>query len=217
MISETEHNQAFGDSIVCLDCGTPKSPDAFATNEDTGEHSAVCVPCVKKRMAIAEIVVTPEDHLLSRYDQHLKDLRDTHENQIVPGIRKAVDVLGESPQEVAARMVLELDNPAKAEGLSDADREVLKALPKNRKLISTFLKMLQDAQTIADQQLASAGNPYDGMNADDLRGMMLKGATDHAANDVQLRGQLIRAFLDRCPTFLDEVMAAASERGLIPA
>jgi len=217
MISETPNSQAFGDDIVCVDCGLPKSPESFATNEDTGERSVVCVPCVKKRMTVAEIVVTPEDHLLSRYDKHLQELRETHENQIVPGIRKATELLGESPQEVMARMIKELDDPASVNEQEGIDPELAKALPKNRKLIATYLKMLQEAQAIADRQLAEAGNPYDNMSPEDLRAMMLKGATDHAATDEQLRGQLIRAFLDRCPTFLEEVVSAANERGLVLA
>jgi len=216
MISETPNSQAFGDDIVCMDCGVPKSPESYAINEDTGERSVVCVPCVKKRITVAEIVVTPEDHLLSRYDKHLQELRDTHENQIVPGVRKAVDILGETPQEVMARMIKELDDPGSVEEIEGLDPEIAKALPKNRKLIATFTKMLQDAQVIADRQLAEAGNPYSNLSPEDLRGMMLKGATDHAANDKDLRGQLIRAFLDRCPTFLEEVVSAASERGMVP-
>jgi hypothetical protein len=217
MILETQQDQAFGDNIVCLDCGIPKLLEAFANDESTDEPSAVCVSCVKKRITVAEIVVTPEDHLLGKYDRHLQELRNTHENQIVPGVRAAVDILGESPLEVMARMVKELDDPASCEDLEGIDPELAKALPKNRKLIANYLKMLMDAQVIADRQLAEAGNPYANMSPDDLRGMMLKGTTDHASNDTQLRMQLIRSFLDRCPTFLEEVVSAANERGLVPA
>jgi len=209
VISESQQAQAFGSDIVCFECGIPKDPAKF--NKD----SVVCKHCTPKVAARSEKSISAQDHFHSRYSSTLKELTDSCDPQIIPGVQRAMEILKRSPQEILAEQLLELLDPASAlldpEVAEGLDPDALKALPKDRKLIHQYLKTLQDAQMRADEQLSTAGNPFENMTAEDLRAMMLKGATDHCAEDRDMRLQLIRAFMDRVPTFLDEVMLVAKD------
>lgn len=206
MIAESQESQAFGERIVCFECGIPHMPDAFVGD------SVVCQDCTPKVIKRNEAEITPEDYLLSKFEKQLNALKQTAEPQLVPGVQRARDVLGRSPQEIMAEQVKAILSPLDAAGgIENLTPEQLAALPVDRKLLSRYLKMLQDAQVEADKQLSDAGNPYGNMTPDELRGVMLKGATEHAAADIELRMKLIRAMAQQCDTFFDEVQLVAQD------
>lgn len=190
--------------VVCLECGLPKKPDHYVTG------SAVCKRCTPVVLKRAEMPISAEDRFRDRYEKQLAELRQTAQNQMVTGVHKGMEILGESPQEIMATMINEMRG--NAPGQEDLSPEMVAALPKDYKTIGHFLKMLQEAQTISDKQLSDAGNPFEQMSSDDLRAMMLKGATDHIQSDCELRLQVIRSFMDTIPTFLNEVMQIAREK-----
>lgn len=154
------------------------------------------------------MVITPEDHARNDFTAQLVEMRKTADPQIVNGVQKAQQILGESPQEIMAKCVNELRNPGSDR--ADLSPEQLAALPKDYKLIGSYLKMLQEAQVIHDKDL-TGNNPFGDASPEDLRATMLKGALDYSSEDVDLRKRLIRAFLERCPTFIEEVLEVANE------
>ncbi|MCP4507037.1 MAG: hypothetical protein GY826_11680 [Fuerstiella sp.] len=209
MVSEAQQNQIFGADIVCSECGVPKAPDAF------NEASAVCKGCTPKVIRRQEVVITPEEHHQNEFTAQLRELRKTSEPQIVNGIQKALDLLGESPQEIAAQCIIELKNPG--QGRSDLSPEQIAALPKDYKTIGAFTRMLQEAQIIHDKDLDGSNNPFEDMTPEQLRATMLQGAIDHAERNRELRIKLIRAFADRCPSFFEEVTEVAQSLAEVAA
>lgn len=207
MITASQKSQAFGEKrIVCVDCGMPLEVDAFA------EGAVLCANCTSRELKRRETLITPEDYVKSHYEAKLQELHATAEPNLVPGIQAAQEKLGCSPSEVIADQINALLAPEKAlGGAGSLTADQLAALPIDRKLVIQASKMLQDAQIVADSQLKDAGNPYSNIHPDELRGVMLQGATDHAANDRDLRLQLIRTMADRVDTFFDEVMEVAQE------
>jgi len=215
MIAESQESQAVGERIVCFECGMILLPEDFPGD------SIVCQDCTPKVIKRREAVVTPEDYLLSKFEKQINALKETAEPQLVPGVQRASAILGRSPQEIMAEQVKAILSPLDAAGgIGNLTSEQLAALPVDRKLLSRYLKMLQDAQVEADKQLSDTGNPYGNMTPDELRGVMLKGATEHAAADIELRMKLIRAMAEQCDTFFDEVQLVAQdlarENGAIP-
>lgn len=200
----TADENQIADVVVCLECGLPKGRQQYVNG------SAVCKRCTPVVLKRAEMPISAEDRFRDRYEKQLAELRQTAQNQMVTGVHKGIDILGESPQEIMATMINEMRG--NAPGQEELSPEMVAALPKDYKTIGHFLKMLQEAQTISDKQLSDAGNPFEQMSSDDLRAMMLKGATDHIKSDCELRLQVIRSFMDTIPTFLNEVMQVAGER-----
>ena len=202
-------SQQFGDNIVCLECGVPKEPDKFPAD------SAICRHCTPKVLKRAELPISPHDRFADRYDQQLKKLRETSQNQMINGVHKGLEILDESPQEIMATLINEMRGVAPGQdGLS---AEQIAALPKDYRTIGVYLKLFQVAQAISDKQLSDHGNPFETMKAEDLRAMMLKGTCDHIRSDCELRLQVIRTFVEEIPTFLNEVMQVAAEKEAIVA
>ena len=141
-------------------------------------------------------VITPEEVYRGTFQDAMKELRNSSEPLLISGVQRAMEKLGQSPQEMMADLVLE---PNDTQGL-----------PKNNKLIAYLLELLQDAQIIHDNQLSGA-DPFDGMEVEELRATILKGTIEHAKSDKDLRAHMIGAFLDACPTFLDEVLEVAEK------
>lgn len=202
--AENADRHKFGDNRrACGQCGIPKEFDKF-----TG-HSVVCKACTTHLMKIEGVVVTPEDHHNNAFRGKLSELRKNSEPQIVNGIQSAVSLLGRTPQEIAAECVNAMLDPAG--GRSDLTPEQIAAIPIDYKTVGGFLKMLQEAQIFHDKQL-EGNNPFDDVDAEELRSVILQGTIDQAQDDRELRLQLIRAFADRCNTFFDEVLEVAKER-----
>ena len=204
MISKSQQTHAFGDFIVCDECGIPKPPEKFA------KGSVICKgACVKRvRLRNKLSLVTPEDQFLSKYDQHLKELRNTRHNHTIDSADKAIGILGETPAEKAAHCVNQMMNPV---GDDDLSAEQIAALPKDYKTIGHFLKLINDTVTNADRQLADVGNPFADMTHKDLRGIVMKTVTEESRTDQSLRMDMIRSLIQTCPTFLDEVTLVAKE------
>lgn len=196
--------QQFGQNRVCEECGIAKDPDAAFSRD-----SVVCKTCVPKVLKRREASISIEEHRKNEFSGKLRELRKSGEPQVVNGIRKALDILGESPQEVAAKCVVELRDPGK--GRADLSPEQLAALPVDYKVLHGYLRMLQEAQVIHDKQL-EGHNPFEDMSADELRSVVLKGTIDQCKTDRDLRMQLIRAFSTACSTFFEEVMEVAQEQ-----
>ena len=202
MVSESQISQEFGKDIVCVECGVPKPPKKF--NDD----SVVCKSCTPKVMKRQEVTISADEHARNDFTSQLVEMRKTADPQIVTGVQKALEILGQSPQEVMAEVILEMRNPSKDR--NDLSMEQLAAMPVDFKTIGHYLKMLQEAQKIHDEDLKGA-NPFGNATPEDLRATMLQGAIEHSADDISLRKQLIHGFLERCPTFIAEVLEVAEQ------
>lgn len=199
---EPEVHRLSSTKRFCAECGITKLRGLFA------ENSVVCKECVKRRLKLESVVISPEDHYTNAFKNRLSELRRTSEPQIANGVQEAMEILGCTPQEIAATCVKAMLNPGK--GRKDLSEEQIKSIPVDYKTVQGFLKMLQEAQIIHDKQL-EGNNPFEGVDAEELRAVVLNGTIDQAQHDKELRLQLIRAFAARCSTFFDEVMEIAQE------
>jgi hypothetical protein len=205
VISKAQQTHAFGDKmIVCDECGIPKPPEKFAV--DSVVCKGACADRVMLRRKLS--LTTPQDQFLSKYEQHLKELRNTRHNHTIDSADKAIGILGETPAEKAAHCVNQLMNPVGDEDLSE---EQIAAMPKDYKTIGHFLKLINDTVVNADKQLADVGNPFADMTHKDLRGIVMKTVTEEAKSDQSLRLDMIRTLMQTCSTFLEEVTLVAKE------
>jgi len=202
MVTELQQQQAFGANIVCEQCGVPLPPSKFDGD------SIVCQPCMKQLAKRQEVLITPEDAQQNRISQKLEELRKTSDPSVINGYDKAEDILGCSPQEIAAEILMEMRDPGR--GRSDLTEEQRAALPKDYKTMKGYTDILQKAQFKRDEQLIGT-DPFESASPEQLRATILKGVLDHAHDDRSLRMQLIRGFAARCDTFFDEVMEVAKE------
>ena len=204
MISKAQQTHAFGEFIVCDECGIPKPPDQFIPD------SVICKgDCTDKVLLRRKLsLTTPQDQFLSKYEQHLKELRNTRHNHTIDSADKAISILGETPAEKAARLVMEMMNPT---GDDELSLEQIAAIPKDYKTIGHFLKLINDTVANADKQLSEAGNPFADMTHKDLRGIVMKTVTEEARSDQSLRMDMIRTLIKTCSTFVDEVALVTKE------
>jgi uncharacterized Zn finger protein (UPF0148 family) len=208
VVSEAQKELLFGTDIVCRECGVPKPRRRF-----TGD-SIVCKSCTPKLLKRAEMEISPEEHFHNNFRDKLSGLRRTADPMVTNGIQKAIKKLGQSPQEAAVDCIKQMLEPRNGDG-SGMSVEQRAACRTDYKTIKGLLSMLQEAQFFHDKQLEDA-NPYDNVDPDHLRSIVLKGTIDQAQTDKDLRGQLIQAFLDRCPSFYEEVVEAVESRGGLP-
>jgi hypothetical protein len=106
-------------------------------------------------------------------------------------------------------MVNELLSPgARREDLSEEQRL---ALPTDYKTLFRYLQMLESSGRFRDEQLAQH-NPLKGLTQEEITAIVVHNSVDYVQNDKELRLQLIRGFMARCPTFLEDVMEVAREQ-----
>lgn len=206
-VTLSRETQKFGDDkIVCAQCGFPKPGDAYMS-----EDAIICNDCIPQVEAIHRLTmakVTPErkqSAFMKEMDRHLKQGKPA----TITGFEKAMEILGgRTPQELAATMIKELEKPGFArEDLSEAQRA---ALPKDYKTLYRFISMLESSGRFRDEQIAKH-NPLEGLSVDEIYTVVMQGTVDYTRNDPELRKTLIRGFLERCPTFLDEVMEVMAD------
>lgn len=200
--SSAEVNDFGPKNRVCDFCGIPLPKGDFPTG------SKVCKACTPKHHLLAQATVTPESQQQSYFDQQLSALKERSEPQIVNGIQKAIDKLGQSPQEIIAECVLDLMDPEA--GNPDLTPEQKAALPRDHKTLPKYLKMLQEAQIHHDKVLSDS-TPFQGVSPEDLKATILGETIATVKDDIGLRRELIIAFITRCPTFVDEVNQVASD------
>ena len=203
VLQEEQQLQKFGANITCKRCGVPQRPKNFANG------TVYCPKCTKILFMQSEAVVTLEDHNRSDFRTQLTELRRTRDPHLVDDVEEARGILGASPLVIAARCTKELLDPAA--GRSDLSDEQRAALPKDYRTIQGFVKIMQEAEAFREKQLEGT-SPFDDATPDELRATMLDGAIEFTKHNVDLRKQLIRGFVERCPTFLTEVMEVISER-----
>jgi len=206
-ITCTPETQKFGNGRVCRECGIPKPLEKFPQ-----ENSVVCqscVPTLERRERRLQASITPEEtqgRFIKEMNRHLESASPA----TIEGYDKAREILGgRTPQEVAACMVNELLSPgARREDLSEEQRL---ALPTDYKTLFRYLQMLESSGRFRDEQLAQH-NPLKGLTQEEITAIVVHNSVDYVQNDKELRLQLIRGFMARCPTFLEDVMEVAREQ-----
>jgi hypothetical protein len=210
MASAELQARAWGDKrIVCRVCDVPLPRGVFSGT------SAVCRTCsdLPVQTTVQRAHNLPVHEKLKRHlSNKLQEALQNADPQLAHGVPRAIEILGRTPQEVAAECINQIMNPCDDDG-APVSADVRRALKPDYKTIRMFAQMLQDAQIALDRQLENA-NPFEGLDADQLRAIILQGTLDQTEDDAELRKELIRAFWDRCPTFYDEVLEVAQEREL---
>lgn len=203
----TPETQQFGENRVCRECGIPKALEKFQGKNDV--VCAACVPRVERLERQIQAKINGPEQKQNRFLKEMNRHLESSSPITIEGFEKALEILGgETPQEIAAHMINELRNPGKDR--ADLSAEELAALPVDYKTIYRYLSMLESSGRFRDEQLAQH-NPLQGLTQEEITVIVAQGAVDYSQHDRELRMQLIRGFMDRCPTFLDEVTEVARE------